>query len=144
MPSSQFLNPCFPISPEVETFSVAFVVPRDSIPLLTESGLDALRSATRTRLQHRDPNPSSPSEQLLTASGPLTTVSWLVTSLLATFLHPFTYTAAIGSDQVRESLQSALDMPLSKLVHRYKKKAIQDRGRAAKRAKTSRDSAMGR
>jgi hypothetical protein len=75
---------------EVEPFSVAFVVPRESTPLLTESGLEALRSATRTRLRLRDPNPSSPNEQLLTVSGPLTTVSRLVTSLLATFPHPFT------------------------------------------------------
>jgi hypothetical protein len=119
-------------------YSLAFVVPLESMQLLTESGLDAMRSATRTQLRLRDPHPYSPNEQLLTASGPLSTVSRLLTSLLATCPQPLTYRAELVSDQVGESPPSALDLPLSKLVQRYKKKAIQDRGRAAKRGKISR------
>ena len=127
-------------------FNLYFVIPAVSARLLAMDGgqvLAQLTSAHKIDFRLRDPHRLAPSERLLAATGPMSVLPAMLSSLLAVFPHPFQYLSmqhldpASGSGEEHQPQQSVLDLPLNVAVLRYKRKTNQKRAdnRAEKRAK---------
>ncbi len=128
-------------------FNLYLVIPAVSARLSMgeEQVLAHLTITYKTDFHLHDHHRLSPSECPLVATGPMSVVPAVISSLLAVFPHPFQYMAmpqlnsGLGLGEEQQQQRSVLDLPLNLAAQRYKRKTDQERAdnRAAKRAKNS-------
>ncbi len=131
----------FSLDGSTEMFNLYLVIPAVSARLLMgeEQVLAHLYTPYKTDFHLHDPHRLSPSECLLAATGPMSVLPAVISSLLAVFQYmampQLNSGPGLGGEQQQQ--RSVLDLPLNLAAQRYKRKTDQERAdnRAARRAK---------